>query len=216
MTRKINSEGLDNLKKWEGLRTAAYRDAAGVWTIGYGHTGAAGRPYPKEGMIITEKDAETILKEDIEQYEEAVSESVKVKLSDNQFAALVSFCYNIGVSAFKSSTLLKKLNKGDYDSVPYQLMRWTKSKGKTLRGLVNRRAAEVGLWSKGSYVSSGYEKPTKTKAYRNPAMLAPTGGVLAGLGTLATDNQPIQYALAAVIIFAAVAIIIYFYKKGMG
>jgi len=98
MTRKINSDGLDHLKRWEGLRLQAYQDVKGVWTIGYGHTSAAGFPSVEAGLTITKQRAEDILTKDLIQYERAVSQSVKVPINDNQFAALVSFCYNVGIS----------------------------------------------------------------------------------------------------------------------
>ncbi len=103
-----------------------------------------------------ERRAETMLLTDLRQYERAVEKAVYVDLSDEQFGALVSFCYNIGITAFQNSTLLKKLNKGDYESVPIELQKWTKAGGKRLKGLVHRRAAEAGLWAKSAYVSSNY------------------------------------------------------------
>ncbi|WP_413154856.1 lysozyme, partial [Bartonella sp. cb54] len=143
--RKISKEGLMLIKQWEGLRLHAYQDPIGIWTIGYGHTSAAGKPIVHKNMNITEKTAEDILCRDLKQFERSVEQAVTVSLTDEQFAALVSFCYNVGTTAFCNSTLLKKLNKGDYEAVPAELQRWTKAGGKRLQGLVNRRAAEAGL-----------------------------------------------------------------------
>jgi len=117
-SRKINAKGLELIKQWEGLRTTAYKDAVGIWTIGYGHTASAGKPYPKSGMKITKAQADDILARDLVQYEQTVSEAIKTPLSDSQFAALVSFCYNVGADKFRKSTLVKKLNRGDYNAVP--------------------------------------------------------------------------------------------------
>ncbi|EJF81752.1 hypothetical protein MCS_00177, partial [Bartonella doshiae NCTC 12862 = ATCC 700133] len=89
-----------------------------------------------------------------------------MNLSDEQFGALVSFCYNVGIAAFQNSTLLKRLNRGDYEAVPTELQKWTKASGKRLQGLVHRRVAEAGLWAKGAYVSSNYQ---------TVEMQAPTG-----------------------------------------
>ena len=122
MTRRINAAGLSLVKQWEGLKTTAYRDVAGVLTIGYGHTSAAGAPKVTPGMAIGDKDAERILKSDLAKFEARVERLVKVPLTDNQFAALVSFDFNTG--ALDKSTLLKKLNKGDYAAVPVELKRW--------------------------------------------------------------------------------------------
>uniref|UniRef100_UPI0005525886 lysozyme n=1 Tax=Bartonella florencae TaxID=928210 RepID=UPI0005525886 len=93
--RKIPTEGLELIKQWEGLRLEAYRDVACIWTIGYGHTSNAGQPLVKKGMCITKEQAEDILCEDLKQFEKTVEETVTVPLTDCQFAALVSFCYNV-------------------------------------------------------------------------------------------------------------------------
>lgn len=138
--------GLDLIKQFEGLRLKAYKCPADVWTIGYGHTSAAGQPAVKSGMSITEAQANKILASDLGQYEDAINNSVKVELTQNQFDALVSFVYNVGIGAFQKSTLLKKLNAGQYDAVPAELMKWTKGGGKELPGLVRRRRAEAALW----------------------------------------------------------------------
>ena len=147
MTRRINAAGLSHVKRWEGLRTRAYRDVAGILTIGYGHTSAAGAPVVKDGMTITEAEAEEILRRDLQKFEERVERFVKVPLTDNQHAVIVSFDFNTG--KLDKSTLLKKLNKGDYDAVPTELMKWVHAGGKKVKGLVNRRAAEAGLWARG-------------------------------------------------------------------
>jgi len=200
--RKINEEGLAHLKKWEGLRLQAYQDSAGIWTIGYGHTSAAGAPQVQKGLKITASQAEAMLARDLGQYEKAVEESVKVGLSDNQFAALVSFCYNVGVSSFKRSTLLKKLNKGNYDSVPQELMKWTRAGGKRLKGLENRRAAEAGLWVKGEFVASREVRPAPVNdsAVMKPETIAPVIGALSGLGGVLSGEGVVQYALAFVMV----------------
>ncbi|WP_438721449.1 lysozyme [Bartonella rochalimae] len=205
MARKISKNCLNYLKKWEGLRLHAYRDASGIWTIGYGHTKKAGKPIVFEGMVITERKAETILLTDLRQYEQAVEKAVYVDLSDEQFGALVSFCYNIGITAFQNSTLLKKLNKGDYESVPIELQKWTKAGGKRLKGLVHRRAAEAGLCAKSAYVSSNYqpvEKLESTGLFK-AEILAPIIASFSGFGELLAGSGPIQWALATIMVFAS-------------
>lgn len=188
MARQINDEGLAVLKRFEGKRLTAYRDPVGIWTIGYGHTDAAGAPKVTAGQTITEGQAEAILKADLGQYENAVQNAVKVLLTDNQFSALVSFTFNVGVGAFRKSTLLKKLNAGNYDAVPGELMKWNKAGGKALPGLTNRRAAEGGLWAKGAHVASQYiepePKPSMTKSTTGKGAVT-TGTGMAG--TAATD-----------------------------
>lgn len=146
MTRRINAAGLAHVKQWEGLKTKAYFCPAGKLTIGYGSTGK--HVYP--GMVITEARAEKLLREDLDRFEKAVERMVTVPINDNQFAVLVSFAFNVGIGAFEESTLLRKLNDGNYSAVPSELMKWTKAtvKGRkvTMEGLVNRRKAEGALW----------------------------------------------------------------------
>jgi len=202
--RKINKDGLALIKQWEGLRLAAYKDAAGVWTIGYGHTRAAGHPIPHAGMTISETEAESLLASDLRQYERAVQEAVHVPLHDNQFAALVSFCYNVGPGAFAQSTLCKKLNQGDYDAVPLELAKWTRAGGKKLKGLVNRRAAEAGLWVKGSFVTSRDIKPeiVKERHLCKHEAFAPLVGAVSGVGSVVSESGALQYALAFMMVVA--------------
>lgn len=145
---KISEGGLSILKRFEGLRLVAYRDAVGVWTIGYGHTSAAGAPAVYAGLTITAQRAEDILVADLRSYEAAVIANVKVPLNQNQYDALVSFTYNVGPGALKSSTLLKKLNAGDYAGAAAEFAKWNKGGGKVLAGLVSRRAAEAELFNR--------------------------------------------------------------------
>jgi len=143
----MSVEGTDALlKKFEGCKLKAYRCPAGVWTIGYGHTSAAGAPEVVQGMTITKADANDILRRDLTKYEQGVEALVKQPLTQNQFDVLVDFAYNAGIGALKSSTLLKKVNAADFDAVPAELMKWTKGGGKVLPGLVARRRAEAGWW----------------------------------------------------------------------
>lgn len=144
MAMKTSEKGLSLIKAHEGLRLNAYLCPANVWTIGYGHTTAAGHPTVKPGMKITRQEADDILRRDVSRFEERVNRLVKVPLTQSQFDALVSFDFNTG--KLHSSTLLKRLNAGKYDEVPAQMMRWTKGGGKELKGLVNRRRDEAALW----------------------------------------------------------------------
>ncbi|EJF87316.1 MULTISPECIES: lysozyme [Bartonella] len=215
MARRISEDCLDCLKKWEGLRLQAYQDVSGVWTIGYGHTGKAGKPIVIEGMVITEKKAENMLLADLRQYEQAVEKAVDVILSDEQFGALVSFCYNVGISAFQNSTLLKRLNKGDYEAIPAELQKWTKAGGKRLQGLVHRRAAEAGLWAKGAFVSSNYQtvETKDSTVFFKAEALAPIIGSFSGLGGFLAGNGPIQWAFAVIMVLAAGAGIFFVAKR---
>ena len=189
----MSQGGLDNLlKKFEGCKLKAYRCPANVCTIGYGHTSAAGAPQVADGMIITQADAEDILKRDIVKYEIAVMDLVKVKLTQNQFDVLVDFAYNAGVGNLKSSTMLKKVNAGDLDAVPAELMKWTKGGGKVLPGLVRRRQAAGAWWSADQHVEEQEQRtdpdpvPVRTMAdskQGNAALLT------AGLGSVGVAKE---------------------------
>jgi lysozyme len=133
----ISQEGISLIKKFEGCELEAYKCAAGVWTIGYGHTKDV-----TEGMEITQAEAETMLKEELLDYCNYVDMYVQVPLEQNQFDALVSWTYNLGPTNLKSSTMLKVLNTGKYEDVPEQIKRWNKANGKMLDGLIRRREAE--------------------------------------------------------------------------
>lgn len=213
MTRRINAAGLSHIQKWEGKRLTAYQDVAGIWTIGYGHTSAAGAPKVVAGMKISDQEAVRILRADLAKFEKGVSDLVKVPLTDNQYAALVSFDFNTG--SLHKSTLLKKLNGGDYGAVPAELMKWVNAGGKRVQGLVNRRAAEAGLWAKGDFVSSNYIAPEQKKeTLLKPELIASAGGLLSGLGGMAAGSSPIQWALA-IIMVGAFGIGVYYLIKRM-
>ena len=139
---RTSEAGIILIKSFEGCRTEAYQDAVGVWTIGYGHTIDV-----KEGMTITQHQCDVMLEVDIETYENYVKKQVKVSLTQNQFDALVSWVYNLGPTNLRKSTLLKVLNAGKYEEVPYQMKRWIHADGKILKGLVLRREAEAELFS---------------------------------------------------------------------
>lgn len=139
---KISQAGVALIKKFEGLRLRSYLDSAGIWTIGYGHTSAAGLPKVTADMVITAEEAETILKRDLVAYENAVAKCLKRPVNPNQFAAFVSLCYNIGPGAFTRSTVVKRFNEGDEEAAADAFLMWNKAGGRILRGLENRRFIE--------------------------------------------------------------------------
>jgi lysozyme len=189
---KTGSKGLAIIKEFEGLRLEAYRCAAGVWTIGYGHTAAAGPPTVVPGMVMTRAQAEAALIRDLVQYERAVASAVKVPLTQDQFDACVSLCYNIGIGAFRGSTVVRRINAGRMAEVPSAFMMWTKGGGRELPGLVRRRRAEAALWrslADGNATAGradvaqveevGAEVPaTQSKPVLTAGALAGVGGVL--------------------------------------
>ena len=206
MTRTINRETLEHVKRWEGLKLTAYPDPGSKdgnpWTIGYGHT-SDGHLKVYRGLTISPAQAEAALEYDLNETAAAVEAAVQVDLTDNQFGALVSFAFNVGVTAFRKSTLLKKLNSGKYDAVPSELAKWRMNDGKVMQGLINRRAAEAGLWAKGEFVSSrGVKAEPATKPLVDKETVTWGAGILATLGSLFSGAGPIQWALAAVIVVA--------------
>jgi lysozyme len=134
----ISQEGISLIKKFEGCELEAYKCAAGVWTIGYGHTKDV-----KEGDSILKEDAESMLMHELQKYCNDVDIAVKVDLKQNEFDALVSWTYNLGLTNLNSSTMLKVLNEGKHDEVPAQMKRWNKASGQVKQGLVRRREAEA-------------------------------------------------------------------------
>lgn len=171
MARRVNAAGLSLIKSFEGFEPRWYLDPVGIRTLGYGHTDAAGDPKyaATKGIILTEAAATEILANDLGQYAAAVERAVKVPLNDNQFAALVSFTYNVGAGALAKSTLVKKLNAGDYAAVPSELAKWNKAGGKTLKGLTRRRAAEAALFVKaGSTAPAPAPKPVPVPPLSKP------------------------------------------------
>lgn len=138
---KINAAGLDLIKDSEGLYLSAYKCPAGIWTIGWGCTEGV-----KPGMIITRDRAEAMLFAEIAKFEAAISTYVKVPIGENQFSALVSLSYNIGINAFAQSTLLRLLNQGLYAEAADQFLRWNKGGGRVLPGLITRRERERNLF----------------------------------------------------------------------
>lgn len=143
---RVSENGINLIKQFEGCRLTAYQDSVGVWTIGYGWTQPVDGKTVAKGMVITQQKANQLLTEGVAQYEKGVTNLVTVSLNQNQFDALVDFAYNLGVNALKGSTLLKKLNTGDYAGAANEFPKWNKAGGKELAGLTRRREAEKSLF----------------------------------------------------------------------
>lgn len=145
--RNISDNGLNLIKEFEGLRLQPYRDAVGVPTIGYGNTFYAdGRKVTMQDPTITEEVATQLLRLVVVQFERGVSKLVTVDINQNQFDALVSFAYNLGLGNLGKSTLLKRLNQGNFQAAADEMLRWNRAGGRVLRGLVRRREAERALF----------------------------------------------------------------------
>lgn len=142
---RLTFRGYEKIKEFEGCRLTAYRDAVGVWTIGYGHTIGV-----KRGMTITQDQADAYFDAYLDAQEEVLRKIVTnhEKLTDYQWDAIVSFSYNVGLGNFKKSTMLAKILKNPEDPTIFnEFGRWTKAGDKKLPGLVKRRAWEAARWT---------------------------------------------------------------------
>ena len=142
---KTGSEGLKLIKEAEGFSAKAYQDVIGVWTIGYGSATTAGFPIKPQDTITEEKATEW-LQQELSKVEVAIKSAVHVPLTQNQFDALASLIYNIGVGNFQKSTLLKLINQQRYQDAAQQFLVWNKAGGKEVKGLSNRRKKELDLF----------------------------------------------------------------------
>lgn len=162
---QTNEAALKLIKDFEGWRANAYPDPAtggAPWTIGYGHTTAAGPPKVAKGLKITQEEGDAILRRDLKAVEKTVADAVKVPLNENQFGALVSFTFNCGGGNLRKSTLLKKVNDKDFKAAAAEFAKWNKAAGKVMAGLTRRRAAETALFLLPSKVAATTDTPATT------------------------------------------------------
>jgi len=138
---RINEAGLKIIEDSEGLRLEAYQGMSGKWLIGYGHAATA-----KRGMVITEQQAEDLLRQDLETTETAIKGFLEVRVTENEFSAMVSLAYNIGVFAFKDSTVLQEVNRNKTQAAANAFLLWNKSGGKAYPHLTDRRQKERALF----------------------------------------------------------------------
>ena len=142
---EYSKDGLHLTERFEGCRLSAYPDPGSggdPWTIGYGHTG----PEVVEGLEITQEQAEQYLAQDIKQSEANVNAVVHVELTQEEFDALVDFAFNCGCRNLDSSTLMKKLNDGDYEGASQEFIKWDMAAGHHMAGLLKRREAEAAMF----------------------------------------------------------------------
>lgn len=146
---KISQKGIDLIKRFEGFRSKPYKCPAGVWTIGYGTTRGVTASTPE----VSEAEAEALLRKDVAGFETQLAGFLPTTLKQNQYDAIVSFVYNLGVPAFKNSTLFRIIATfpNDKKRIKAEFGRWVHAGGKRLDGLVKRRAAEAELYCEGDY-----------------------------------------------------------------
>ena len=212
---KINRATLDLVKQFEGLKLEAYLDPVGVLTIGYGYTNNAGfGPGVREGDVWTEGQAEDMLREGLTRFGEKVLKLLTYTPTENQFGAMTSLAYNIGITAFSKSTCLKRFNENDVEGAAEALTWFKKAGGKTMRGLERRRAAEKVLFLTGvnSEVTpkADPERPkAKSKTILGVAVGAAgtAGEVARNVGFLGENGQVISLVFLGLICLSLVWIL---------
>lgn len=146
---QISDEGADFIGDWEGEELWAYRDVKGIWTIGIGHIETA-----HEGMVITREEMFELFRQDVERYIDAINRVVTARLTQRQYDALVSLCFNIGVAGFSNSTVCRMLNQERYLQAADAFLMWNKVRDqgrlRVVQGLANRRKAERSMFLEGT------------------------------------------------------------------
>lgn len=142
----LNKASLDLIKRWEGCKLKAYKCSAGVWTVGYGLTTSAGFIEVGPDTTITQAEADWYLEKTIEKFLAEIRPVITAPINENELGAFTSLAYNIGPTAFRKSSALRHFNAGNKDRVPTSIRMWRKAGGKVVKGLVNRREAEVDLF----------------------------------------------------------------------
>ena len=141
--RTLDLFGYKLIQQFEGLKLKAYQDSVGIWTIGYGNTTYLDGTKVKKGDEITREQADLMFKQTANKFALEVAKLIDVCLTQNQFNALVSLAYNIGIGAFKGSTLLKKVNNNPNNpTIKDEFLKWKMADGKVIQGLLNRRIKE--------------------------------------------------------------------------
>lgn len=186
--RQINERTLGLIKEFEGFRSEAYRDVAGVWTIGYGTTAAANVGItPVPGMTITTAEAEWYLQKAVNKFAAQVEAMLTAPANDNEFGAFVSLAYNIGPGAFGRSSALRHFNSGRKDLAANAILAWNRAtvggRKQVVRGLARRREAEKALFL--SPVVGGPAKQRTPPVAKKPGPGAKVGGIGAVIAALA-------------------------------
>ena len=146
---KLDQNGNNLIKGFEGLKLSAYKDSAGIPTIGYGNITYIDGSKVKMGDKITQENADKLFKFYADKFSTKVDDILTSQVNQNQFNALVSLAYNIGIGSFSKSTILKKVNKNPKDiTIKDEFMKWVNSGGRKIQGLINRRTAEASLYFK--------------------------------------------------------------------
>jgi lysozyme len=207
----INQAGIDLIKQWEGCKLKAYKDVAGIWTVGYGLTSRAGFIEVGPDTVLTQAEADYYLEKVVDDFASKIKPMITAPINENEFAAFVSLAYNIGVGAFKRSSALKRFNAGEKDRVTEAIRMWKKAGGKTVQGLVNRREAEAALFLtpvSNQTPSHGRSKATQSRTVQASVVqgASAVGGAVGALNALDGTAQII--ALVGCILIALLSMFI--------
>lgn len=208
----INQAGIELIKRWEGCKLKAYKDVAGIWTVGYGLTSRAGFIEVGPDTVLTQEEADWYLEKVVDDFASKISPMITAPINENQFAAFVSLSYNIGVGAFQKSSALRRFNAGQIMEVPAAMRMWKKAGGKVVQGLVNRREAEVKLFLtpvvEKPVASQGRSKPTQSRTVQASVVqgASAVGGAVGALNAL--DGTAQIVALVGCILVALLALFI--------
>lgn len=166
----LNKASLDLIKRWEGCKLKAYKCSAGVWTVGYGLTTSAGFIEVGSDTTITQAEADWYFEKTIEKFLAEIKPAITAPINENELGAFTSLAYNIGPTAFRKSSALRHFNAGSKDKVPNALRMWRKAGGKVVKGLINRREAEVDLFL--TPVMAGKPTTARTSAAQSKTVQA--------------------------------------------
>jgi len=207
----LNKASLDLIKRWEGCKLKAYKCSAGVWTVGYGLTTNAGLIEVGPDTVITQEEADWYLEKTIENFLAEIKPAITAPINENELGAFTSLAYNIGPRAFLKSSALLHFNQGSKDRVPTSIRMWRKAGGKVVKGLVNRREAEVDLFL--TPVISEMPAPARTSPVQSKTLQASVvqgasavGGAVAAFQALDGTAQII--AMTGCVLVALTAIFI--------
>ena len=144
---KLSAEGINLIKRFEGVRNRPYRCSAGLWTVGVGHLIGDGKSLPKDwDRTFTEEEINALLIWDLNRFERGVRMYIKVPLRQSEFDALCSFSFNLGLGTLQRSTLRQKINRNDKEGAAKEILRYCRAGGKIIKGLQRRREAEYKMF----------------------------------------------------------------------
>ena len=207
----LNQASLDLIKRWEGCKLKAYKCSAGVWTVGYGFTTSAGFIEVGPDTKITQAEADWYFEKTIEKFLAEITPAITAPINENELGAFTSLAYNIGPTMFRKSSALRHFNSGNKDRVPTSIRMWRKAGGKVVKGLINRREAEVDLFL--TPVMAGKPTTARTSATQSKTVQASVvqgasavGGAVAAFQSLNGTAQII--AMAGCVLTALLALFI--------